>query len=83
MPKTVSYYNYNNKLYSSVEVTAISYEFECYGDGKVALTAKFSGKKHTITEAQVKVIQLRLAGSFTILTEMFLEPAHYIHRVSR
>lgn len=45
LPKTVSYYNYNNKLHSSVEVTAISYEFEYYGDGKVTLTAKFSGKK--------------------------------------
>lgn len=45
LPQTVSRYSYGNKLYSSVEVTAISYEFECYGDGKVALTAKFSGTK--------------------------------------
>ena len=45
LPQAVSYYSYGNKLHSSVEVTAISYEFEYYRDGKVTLTAKFSGTK--------------------------------------
>lgn len=45
LPKSITYYGYSNKIYSKVDVTNITYQFEYYDDGKVILTAKFSGKK--------------------------------------
>lgn len=44
LPTTVSYYS-GTKIRSTVEVTAISYEFESDNDGRISLTAKFSGIK--------------------------------------
>lgn len=45
LPKSITYYGYSNKIYSKVDVTNITYQFEYYNDGKVTLMAKFSGKK--------------------------------------
>ncbi len=45
LPESITYYGYSNKIYSKVNVTNITYQFEYYGDGKVTLTAKFSGEK--------------------------------------
>ena len=45
LPQTLNYYGYNGSIYSSVKVTKITYDFEYYSDGKVTLTAKFSGTK--------------------------------------
>lgn len=45
LPKSVSYYGYNNKLYTTVSVTGITYEFECDNDGRIELTLYFSGTK--------------------------------------
>lgn len=45
LPKSVSYYGYGNTINSTVKVTGITYDFEYYGNGKVILTAKFSGEK--------------------------------------
>ena len=45
LPKTIHEYSYSGKLESSVSVTGITPKFEYYGDGKVILTVKFSGKK--------------------------------------
>ncbi len=45
LPKTITYYGYSGKIYSKVNVTNITYQFEYYDDGKVILTAKFSGTK--------------------------------------
>ena len=45
LPQTFSYKDYNG-VRSSVEITGISYEFNCdYPDGTIGLTVKFSGKK--------------------------------------
>ena len=38
LPKSVSYYGYSGKLYSTVSVTGITYEFECNNDGEIELT---------------------------------------------
>ena len=45
LPQTLNYYGYNGSIYSSVKVTKITYDFKYDGDGKVTLTAKFSGTK--------------------------------------
>ncbi len=45
LPKSVSYYGYSNKLYSTVNVTNITYKFECDNDGKIELEIYFSGTK--------------------------------------
>lgn len=45
VPKSVSYYSYSHKLYSTVRVTNISYKFECNNDGKISLKLFFSGEK--------------------------------------
>lgn len=45
LPKSVSYYGYNNKLYTTVSVTNITYKFECDNDGKIELELYFSGEK--------------------------------------
>lgn len=45
LPKTVSYKSSSGKIYTSVRVTDIRYEFEYYGNGKVTLIAKFAGTK--------------------------------------
>lgn len=45
LPQTLNYYGYNDSIYSSVKVTKITYDFKYDGDGKVTLTAKFSGTK--------------------------------------
>lgn len=46
LPKEVSYRSsYSGTVYHSVRVTNISYKFEYEGDGKISLTAYFSGTK--------------------------------------
>lgn len=45
VPKTVSHYSYSNKLYTSVNVTAITYKFECNNNGEISLKLYFSGEK--------------------------------------
>lgn len=45
LPKSVSYYGYSNKLYSTVNVTGITYKFECDNDGRIELEIYFSGEK--------------------------------------
>lgn len=45
LPKSVSYYGYNDKLYTTVSVTNITYKFECNNDGQIELELYFSGKK--------------------------------------
>lgn len=45
LPKSVSYYSYSGKLYSTVNVTNVTYKFECDNDGKISLNLFFSGDK--------------------------------------
>lgn len=46
LPQTVNYYGWRDELYATVQVTAISCEFEYdYNDKSIGITAKFSGTK--------------------------------------
>ena len=45
LPEEISYYGYNNTLYSSVSVTKIVPIFEYEGEGTISLTIKISGTK--------------------------------------
>ena len=45
LPKTVTYYGYGNKKYSSVEVTNIKSEIGCNNDGYINIKVYFSGTK--------------------------------------
>lgn len=45
LPKSVNYKSYSGKLYSTVNVTNITYKFEYEGDGTVSLLVYFSGTK--------------------------------------
>ncbi len=45
VPRTINYKGYKDEIQSTVEVTAISYQFEYEGDGTVSLVGTFSGTK--------------------------------------
>lgn len=46
LPNLISYYNYSgNEKYSSVNVTNITYKFDCNNDGEISLDVYFSGEK--------------------------------------
>lgn len=45
LPKSISWYGFAGKLYSTVDITNITYEFNCDNKGRVELEMWFSGKK--------------------------------------
>ncbi len=46
LPKSLSYYGYSSdKLYTTVNVTNITYKFDCNNDGEISLKLYFSGTK--------------------------------------